>query len=152
MFEPGQNSNGYTLCFIQIRKIEEKIFFWSTDLIEKVMRLGTNFFLSQYELDGYLIQNVKKVKNRPTILIIHFYIAVLFCSFSFFGLFRNKSVCFGCFETGPKHRNKPKKYFFGFAKQTENEPKQIVFRFVLVRTEKKICLFRGHPTCDGFNF
>ncbi len=25
-----------------------------------------------------------------------------------FGLFREISVCFGCFDTGPKHRNKPK--------------------------------------------
>jgi hypothetical protein len=32
----------------------------------------------------------------------------------FFGLFRENSVCFGCFDTGPKHRNKPKKMFFGF--------------------------------------
>jgi hypothetical protein len=23
-------------------------------------------------------------------------------------LFRENSVCFGCFDTGPKHRNKPK--------------------------------------------
>jgi hypothetical protein len=49
----------------------------------------------------------------------------------FFGLFRNRSDCFGCFE----HRNKPKKIAFGFAKQTENQPKQIEFRFVSVRTE-----------------
>jgi hypothetical protein len=120
------------------------------------------------------------------------------------------SVCFGCFNTGLKHRNKPKKnllvsrkskpknnrnrlsfglfrfeprkkiygfedplienifwrffrfvsrkfflfrlfryrsetpkrtgkkMFFGFTKQTEKQPKQIEFRFVSVRTEKKI--------------
>jgi hypothetical protein len=30
----------------------------------------------------------------------------------YFGLFRENSVCFGCFDTGPKHRNKPKKKFF----------------------------------------
>jgi hypothetical protein len=51
------------------------------------------------------------------------------------------SVCFGCFDTAPKHRNKPKqteKKIFGFAKkQTEKQPKQIEFQFVLVRTEKK---------------
>ncbi len=51
------------------------------------------------------------------------------------------SVFFGCFDTGPKHRNKLKqteKNFFGFAKkQTEKQPKQIEFRFVLVQTEKK---------------
>jgi hypothetical protein len=59
----------------------------------------------------------------------------------FFGLFQENSVCSGCFDTGPKHRNKPKqteKMFFGFAKQTEKQPKQIEFRFVSVRTEKKI--------------
>ncbi len=33
------------------------------------------------------------------------------------------SVCFGCFDTGPKHRNKPKEKFFGFAKKrTEKQP------------------------------
>jgi heat shock protein HspQ len=26
----------------------------------------------------------------------------------FFGLFRNRSVCFGCFDMDPKHRNEPK--------------------------------------------
>jgi hypothetical protein len=35
------------------------------------------------------------------------------------------------------NRNKPKKFIIGFAKQTENEPKQIEFRFVSVRNEKK---------------
>jgi hypothetical protein len=44
-------------------------------------------------------------------------------------LFRQSSVCFGCFNTSPKHRNKLKKMFFGFAKQTKKQPKQIVFRF-----------------------
>jgi hypothetical protein len=34
-------------------------------------------------------------------------------------------------------RNKPKKMFFGFAKQTEKQPKQ-----------KKIWLFRGHPSTN----
>jgi hypothetical protein len=49
------------------------------------------------------------------------------------------SVCFGCLDTGPKHRNKAQKFFFGFAKkQTEKQPKQIELRFVSIRTEKKI--------------
>jgi hypothetical protein len=51
------------------------------------------------------------------------------------------SVCFGCFDNGPKHQNKPKqmeKFFLGFAKkQTEKQPKEIEFPFVSVRTEKK---------------
>jgi hypothetical protein len=33
------------------------------------------------------------------------------------------------------NQNKPNKLFIGFAKQTENEPKQVEFRFVLVQTE-----------------
>jgi hypothetical protein len=106
-------------------------------------------FCKVYKQPGDFCTTFKKVKNRPTVLIIHFYIEILFDPSLFsvsFGFFRNKSVCFGCFETGPKHRNKPKKIFFGFAKQTENQPKQIVFRFVSVRTEKKIYLFRGHPS------
>jgi hypothetical protein len=55
------------------------------------------------------------------------------------------SVCFGCFDTGPKHRNKLKqteKYFFGFREKNEKQPKQIEFRFVSVRTEKKIDCFK----------
>jgi hypothetical protein len=55
--------------------------------------------------------------------------------FRFFGLFQNRSDCFGCFKTVPKHRNKPKKIVFGFAKQTENQPKQTEFWFVSVRTD-----------------
>jgi hypothetical protein len=56
-------------------------------------------------------------------------------------LFRENSVFFGCFDTGPKYRNKPEKLFFGFAKQTEKQPKQIEFRLVSVRTEKNFDCF-----------
>jgi hypothetical protein len=65
-----------------------------------------------------------------------------------FGLLQNSSVCFGCFYTGLKHRNKLKFVDFGFTKQTETIAKQISFRFVSVRTEIYFCLFRGHPTCN----
>jgi hypothetical protein len=44
------------------------------------------------------------------------------------------------------NRKKPKKCFISFAKQTENQTKQIEFRFVSVRTEIFFCLFRGHPS------
>jgi hypothetical protein len=47
-----------------------------------------------------------------------------------FGLIRNSSVCFGCFDTGSKHRNKPKILVFGFTKQTETQPKQILYRYI----------------------
>ncbi len=66
-----------------------------------------------------------------------------------FCLLRNRSVCFGCFDIGSKHRNKPKIVVFGFTKQTETNAKQILFRFVSVRTEIYFCLFRGHPNHDG---
>jgi hypothetical protein len=63
-----------------------------------------------------------------------------------FGLLRNSSVCFGCFDIGSKHRNKTKCFVFGFTKLTETNAKQILFRFVSVRTEIYFCLFRGHPS------
>jgi hypothetical protein len=68
-----------------------------------------------------------------------------------FGLFQEYSVFFGCFDSDPKHRNKPKqkKMYFGFEKQTKKQPKQIEFRFVSVRTEKKFDCFKAtlliHP-------
>ena len=68
-----------------------------------------------------------------------------------FGLLRNRSVCFGCFDIGSKHRNKPNFFLFGFTKQTETNAKQILFRFVLVRTENYFCLFRGHRAVDAQN-
>jgi hypothetical protein len=87
------------------------------------------------------------VKDPPFILenyILGFYRArvVSVC----FGLLRNRSVCFGCFDIGSKHQNKPKILVFGFTKQTETNAKQILFRFVSVRTEIYFCLFRGHPS------
>ncbi len=56
----------------------------------------------------------------------------------FFGLFWKSSGCFGCFNTGPKHQNKP---FVGLPKQTEKQPKQIEFRF-----ELKNWLFQRHTS------
>jgi len=61
-------------------------------------------------------------------------------------LFRNSSVCFGCFDIVSKRRNNPKYFGFGFTKQTETNPKQLLFWFVLVLTEIYFCLFRGHPS------
>jgi hypothetical protein len=85
-----------------------------------------------------LVRTGKKltVSRTPKIFLI-----------DFFGLFRENSVSFVFFDTGPKHRNKPKKKFFGFAKQTEKQPKQIEFRLVSVRTEKKFDCFED--TQDG---
>ncbi len=64
------------------------------------------------------------------------YIWVFFIKFRVvsvcFGLLRNSSVCFGCFDIGSKHRNKQKFLVFGFTKQTETNAKQILFRFVSV--------------------
>ncbi len=58
-----------------------------------------------------------------------------------FGLLRNRSVCFGCFDIGSKNRNKPKFFLFGFTKQTETNAKQILFRFVSVQTENLFLFF-----------
>jgi hypothetical protein len=47
-------------------------------------------------------------------------------------LFRNRSVCFGSFDwldADPKQPKQTEQIIFGFAKQTENQPKQIEFRF-----------------------
>jgi hypothetical protein len=37
----------------------------------------------------------------------------------FFGLFQQSSVCFGFFDTGPKHRNKLKKNVFRFCEANQ---------------------------------
>ncbi len=49
----------------------------------------------------------KKQKTHPNSLkesILGIFQKILSC----FGLLRNSSVCFGCFDIGSKHRNKPK--------------------------------------------
>jgi hypothetical protein len=71
--------------------------------------------------------------------------------FCFFCIFSFISVCFETdlfvsvvskrVRNTETNRNKPKKIVIGFAKQTENEPKQIEFRFVSVRTPKKFVCF-----------
>jgi hypothetical protein len=66
-----------------------------------------------------------------------------------FGLLQNSYVCFGCFDIGSKHRNKPKLFFVLFH---ETNAKQILFRFVSVRTKIYFCLFRGHPTATQQHF
>jgi hypothetical protein len=76
--------------------------------------------------------------------------SIVYNFFVCFGFFQNKFVCFGCSDTCSKHRNKPKKKIFGFTKQTEKQPKQIVFRFFSVQTKNIFCLFRGHPIHNAF--
>ncbi len=63
-------------------------------------------------------------------------------------LFRKFRIVSVRFETGSKHRNKSKKKSFGFTKQTETNAKQILFRFVSVRTEIFYFSFRGHPSVN----
>ncbi len=60
-------------------------------------------------------------------------------------LFWNSSVCFSCFDIGSKHLKKTEanRFFFGFTKQTETLPKQILFQF-----ETNFFLFWGHPSSD----
>ncbi len=58
-----------------------------------------------------------------------------------FGLFRNSSICFSCFDIDSKHRNKPKKFVVRFTKQTETQLKQIFFQFVSGSTKIFFGLF-----------
>jgi hypothetical protein len=55
----------------------------------------------------------------------------------FFGLFRENSVCFGCFYTDPKHGNKPK--------QTENNV------FLFRKTNRKTTETDQVSVCFGWN-
>jgi hypothetical protein len=102
------------------------------------------------ETERFDISIEPKQKEDPPKQIKREYIWVFFIKFRVvsvcYGLLRNRSVCFGCFDIGSKHRNKPKYLVFGFTKQTETNAKQILFRFVSVRTEINFCLFRGHPS------
>ncbi len=80
------------------------------------------------------------------------YIWVFFTKFRVvsvcFGLLRNSSVCFGCFDIGSKHRNKPKLFVFGF---TKKKPKQTRNRscFGLFRFEPKIIFVCFEDTLVG---
>jgi hypothetical protein len=90
---------------------------------------------------NYSNNNNNKFKREDIWVFFRKFRVVSVC----FGLLRNSSVGFDCFDIGSKHRNKPKLFVFGFTKQTETNAKQILFRFVSVRTENYFCLFRGHP-------
>ncbi len=64
------------------------------------------------------------------------------------GLFRfvTKQIClFRLFRYRFETPKQTEIFLFGFTKQTETNAKQILFRFVSVRTENYFCLFRGHP-------
>ncbi len=105
------------------------------------------------EIESFDVSIEPKQTEDPPKQFKREYIWVFFRKFRVvsvcFGLLRNRSVCFGCFNIGSKHRNKPKFFAFGFTKQTETNAKQILFRFVSVRTEIYFCLFRGHPSPSG---
>jgi hypothetical protein len=90
----------------------------------------------------------KQLKREFIWVFVRQFRVVSFC----FCFLRNSSVCFGCFDIGSKYRNKPKIFAYGFTKQTETNAKQILFRFVSVRTEIYFCLFRGHPTLYSRGF
>ena len=101
------------------------------------VRLWMMFFVNKL---NYSNNNNNKFKREDIWVFFRKFRVVSVC----FGLLRNSSDCFGCFDIGSKHRNKPKLFVFGFTKQTETNAKQILFRFVSVRTENYFCLFRGH--------
>ncbi len=90
------------------------------------------FPLFQIMIEPKQTEDQPKMFDRDNILVFFRKFRVFSVCF---GLIRNSSVCFRCFDIGSKHRNKPKILVFGFTKQTETQPKQILFRFVSVRTE-----------------
>jgi hypothetical protein len=84
----------------------------------------------------------KSLKNRAFLqfekenfLLYFFFFSVCFETDMFVSVF-SKQV-----RNTEANRNKPKKIVCGFAKQTENQAKQIEFRFVLVGTEIFVCFF-----------
>ncbi len=89
------------------------------------------FFFSLFQLfrfyietESYDVSIEPKQTEDPPKQFKREYIWVFFRKFRVvsvcFGLLRNRSVCFGCFDIGSKHRNKPKFFVFGF----RNKPKQ----------------------------
>ncbi len=81
----------------------------------------------QNKLKNFILGFVNKQKNNRNRLsfgLFRFVLKKMTCFkdtliesvfgdfFGLFGLFRKSSFCFGCFDTNPKHRNKPKTFFW----------------------------------------
>jgi hypothetical protein len=62
--------------------------------------------------------------------------------------FNIETESFGILKQPKQTKGQPK-FFLGCAKQNEKQSKQIEFRFVSVRTEKKF-MFRGHRNRERF--
>ncbi len=129
-------------------KLEPKLV---PDYRTKMFVLVVSLLYWNREFVFWLNRNKQKSNRNTSIESIFWY---FFKKFRFvlvcLGLFWNSSVCFKFlfYTFGWKHQNKPKQIknlCFGFTKQTKTQPKQILFRFVSVRTEIFFS-FRGHPT------
>jgi hypothetical protein len=59
----------------------------------------------------------------------------------FFGLFWIRSVCFGCFETGPKHRNIPKIFLWVLWNKPKMNRNRLSFVCFGSNREKKFVCF-----------
>jgi hypothetical protein len=57
-----------------------------------------------------------------------------------FGSFRNSSVCFGCFDKGSKHRNKPK-FFLCWFHETNRNKRETDLVSVCFGSNRKILFF-----------
>ncbi len=108
------------------------IFFFIFSVFFSLFRL----FHFYTETESFDVSVESKQSEDPPKQFEREYIWVIFRKFRVvfvcFGLLRNSSVCFGCFDIGSKHQNKPKCLIFGFMKHTEPNPKQILFRYVSV--------------------
>jgi hypothetical protein len=109
-------------------KTNWKIFFWFRELKHNPNRLSLGLFRFEprKKIYGFEDPLIEKVFWR-----FFWFVLRKFCLFR---LFRYQS------ET-PKQTETNQKLFFGFVKQTEKQPKKIEFRFVSVRSEKKIYCF-----------
>ncbi len=100
----------------EISKQTENFFWVSRKSKPKNNRNRLNFGLFRFELR-------KNGFEDPLIENVFFLEMFSVC----FGLLRENSVCFGCFDFGPKQWNKLKKMFFGFAKQTKTDCVSVCF-------------------------
>jgi hypothetical protein len=95
-----------------------------------------SLYATKRPVDTFCMQNTLwgwvGIGGRPLGYTVHYFV--------FFGLFRNRSVCFGCFDIGPKHRNEPKqteKIIYWF-RETNQKTTKNRLSFGLFRFEPKI--------------
>ncbi len=97
-----------------------------------------------------LNQNKQKTNRNSLIESILWYFSEKFRVVSVcFGLCRNSSVCFSCFDIGSKHRNKLKQiknFCFWFHETNRNKTETDLVSVCFGSNLNFFGLFRGHPS------